>query len=86
VSKLTVVINLCLNCNKFCGNLLLEPGNDSDLNLLWKEEIYKIGFIWVPQLIAIGKPVLFIVAHIVKNPANWPEANKLAIYKGLWEV
>ena len=41
VSKRTVGNNLCLNCNKFFGNLLLEPGNDSDLNLLWKEKIYK---------------------------------------------
>ena len=37
VSKLTIGNNLCLNC----GNLLWEPGNDSDLNLLWKDEIYK---------------------------------------------
>ena len=76
VSKLTIGNNLCLTC----GNLLWEPGNDSDLNLLQKS-----GFIWVPQLIVIGKRVVFIVAHMVKNP-NWPEANQLAIYKGVWEV
>ena len=47
--------------------------------------LQKSGFIWVPQLIVIGKRVVFIVAHMVKN-ANWPEANQLAIYKGVWEV
>lgn len=36
-------------------------------------------------LIVIGKPIVFIEAHTVKNP-NWPEANQLAIYKGVWEV
>ena len=47
--------------------------------------LQKSSFIWVPQLIVIGKPVVFIVAHMVKN-LNWPEANQLAIYKGVWEV
>ena len=47
--------------------------------------LQKSGFIWVPQLIVIGKRVVFIVAHMVKNP-NWPEANQLAIYKGVWEI
>ena len=46
--------------------------------------LQKSGFIWV-LLIVIGKPVVFIVAHMVKNP-NWQKANQLAIYKGVWEV
>lgn len=44
--------------------------------------LQKSGFVWIPLFIAIGKPVVFIVAHLVKNP-NWPEANQLAIYKGV---
>lgn len=28
-----------------------------------------------------GKPVIFIVAHTIKN-SNWPQADQLPVYKG----
>ena len=32
--------------------------------------LQKSGFVWVPQLIVIGNTVVFIVAHMVKNPTG----------------